>query len=154
MLEDPTQSKVAGKVYYAPFFKVCDMYSWNYSINSTSKHKKAAWLLVVWLSSPEVDRIVGSVFGGPARFSNLESSEFKRAFPPEKFPGFIEALKHGMEVGIPDARPRIAEWPEMGDIISAALCEVITGEKSAKEAFNEAAEKVYELLVKSGKIKE
>jgi len=154
VLEDPTKSKVVGKVYYAPFFDVCDMFSWNLAINSASKHKKAAWLFITWLASKEMDKILGVKVGVPARFSTLESPEFKKAFSPEKFPGFIEAVKHGMKVGIPDARPRIKEWPEMGDIISAALCEVITGEKTAKQAFDEAAKAVYDLLKASGRIKE
>ena len=67
-VEDPKNSKVAGKVGYvrAPVKKTQNsgwLWSWNLGINAESKHKDAAWEFVKWATSKDYAKLVGSQLG-------------------------------------------------------------------------------------------
>ena len=67
-VEDPKNSKVAGKVGYvrAPV-KMTEnsgwLWSWNLGINAESKNKDAAWEFVKWATSKDYAKLVGSQLG-------------------------------------------------------------------------------------------
>ena len=63
---------------------------------------------------------------------------------------FLASFQKSLAVGNPEYRPRIPEWPQIQDIASRALDEVIVGTKSAKEAFGSANKSVYEVMQKAG----
>jgi ABC-type glycerol-3-phosphate transport system substrate-binding protein len=64
----------------------------------------------------------------------VESAEFAERFP---YPGLNEVQVASMQYA-QEERPMIVEWPQMGDIVGAALQSVIAGEKEAQEAMDEA----------------
>jgi len=52
-----------------------------------------------------------------------------------------------------DFRPRIKEWPAVGDAIGAALSEVISGQNTASAAFKAVNQQVYRIMDRAGAYK-
>jgi ABC-type glycerol-3-phosphate transport system substrate-binding protein len=72
--EDPSQSKVAGKLGYAPIPYVDKaaglLATWNYSIPQGSKHEKEAYQLASWLTSKETQVKMIQAFPGHLSLRN------------------------------------------------------------------------------------
>ena len=54
---------------------------------------------------------------------------------------------------MPQFRPLIPEWREFGNLLGIAIEEVISGQKSAKEALDWAAKGTERIMRESGKLK-
>jgi multiple sugar transport system substrate-binding protein len=112
------------------------MYVPAYVMAKTAKNKEAAWEFMKFATSYEqmlMDAVEGDNFE-IARASVVESAEFAERFP---YPGLNEVQVASMQYA-QEERPMIVEWPQMGDIVGAALQSVIAGEKEAQEAMDEA----------------
>jgi len=55
-----------------------------------------------------------------------------------------------LEMSSPDYRPLIPEWNEIGDRIGIAVSEVLTEQKTAQEALDEAAADVEKIMEEAG----
>ncbi len=83
LYEDPTQSKVAGKVKYAnlggPKGMFTDAYYFGTAIGQNGKNKGAAWLLAQWLTSKKAMRDVTVKYHNlmPTRLSTFNDPGFK-----------------------------------------------------------------------------
>ena len=100
-----------------------------FSISSYSENQEAAWEFLKWLSNPEMEKANATereVAGKPivnnvvTHIANLQDPEVNAAND-----NIQEAAWASLEES--DIMPQIAEWPEIGDILSAAIAEAAAG---------------------------
>jgi len=149
--EDPKISQVAGKVGYAPVPKVVRHGSsigvHCLFINTFSNHKNASWAFIKWATGKHTQSKAFQV--EPHSGITLRSVLLGDAFQ-EKYSAFAEALVKSIELGSVNYFPRVPEAFEIFDKVGIALSEVISGEKTAKEAMEKANEQVLELMKEAG----
>lgn len=149
MSRDANQSKVDGKVGYALHPKdktsLSETGGQAMGIAANSKKKEAAFLFIQWLTSKAQDKKVVTLGGDPIRMSTLKDPALQT-----KFPEYSVVLKQ-LETANPDWRPLIPEWQTTNaPIIGTSLSEYMTGQKTAKQALDEAAQKVRDAMNRAG----
>ena len=124
-----------------------------FSISSYSENQEAAWEFLKWLSNPEMDRanaierevagkeIVNNVV---THISSLQDPDVNAANDNIQAAAW-ESLKES------DIMPQIAEWPEIGDVISAAIAEAAGG-GDTRELMTAAATQANRILKRAGVI--
>ncbi len=148
-VDDPTKSKVAGRVAWAPHPKGVQYASetggFGIAIPRNSKQKDAAFLLVQWLTSKATDKKVALAGGSPSRMSTFLDPELQKKYP--YYATFAEAFKTAAY----DWRPLIAEWGELNaPTLGVALSDAMTGKKSIQQAFADVKPRVMEIMTKAG----
>lgn len=148
-LEDPSRSKVAGKIGYAMFPKdnpsvvhYVREASTGMCIPKTAKNKEAAYLFIQWLTSKDVLLKVEADYmcGHPARFSVMNDPTVKDLFP--YFPLLEQAGKDKAVRLV----PKIVEWSQVDDISAVYFQKCMIGKLSPKKAAAKAAKAVEEML--------
>jgi len=147
----PEESQIVGKIGYAqlphvPGGKpVPNYWTWALGMNSNSRHKEASWLLLEWLSSKYITYKAALRGGaGGVRASLLATPAFEIAYGPEWTKVVTEGLAKYVEPKlVPYHMPEISE---IVDEISIGLCNVLTGVETPKEALDNAAQRVREIL--------
>jgi ABC-type glycerol-3-phosphate transport system substrate-binding protein len=160
VLMNPEKSKVIGKIGFARWPKgpsgkrVTSIWNWGFPINSalSEKQKKATWLFIQWATSAETQARTSWKFAGPAkrsgvnRLSAWKSPEFAKAVG-NAGPNFIEAalqsLEHDTDV---EWRPRVPQWPAVGETMATAIQSALVGQKKSKEALDEAQARIQQIL--------
>ena len=124
-----------------------------FSISSYSENQGAAWEFLKWLSNPAMDRanaierevagkeIVNNVV---THISSLQDPDVNAANDNIQAAAW-ESLKES------DIMPQIAEWPEVGDVISAAIAEAAGG-GDTRELMTAAATQANRILKRAGVI--
>lgn len=156
-LLDPKKSVVSDKIGLAmfpagpkgqhPFMVV----PWAVSVSNQSKQKDAAWEFVKWLTSKEVmtkAQLAGntttrnSIWSDPAVVSKL-------------YPGMADIAKKSAEVATPYDRPVMTAVVEARDAIGDVIVKSIesAGTANISDLAKEAAQKINELLAKTGENK-
>jgi sorbitol/mannitol transport system substrate-binding protein len=154
VLEDPTQSKVVGKVGYAPapVEKTAHsgwLYTWALAIPKTSEHKDSAWQFMSWMTSKDYMHLVGTKVGWShvppgSRTSTYQIPEYQQAASAylqptldamnnvdQKNPGVNPVPYTGIQfVGIP-------EFQDLGTRVSQQISAAIAGNTSVPEALQE-----------------
>ena len=148
-IEDPTKSKVVGKIGYAPlpakaglrFPGVGWTSTWAICIDKKSKKKEAAWKFVEFFTSKRADLYMAVRGNLPSRFSAFESPDFLKQVPT----GFNEAVSKQMasNVGKYTISAAPAEWAEF---CGTAFNSVLVGVKTSKQALEELETKINESL--------
>jgi multiple sugar transport system substrate-binding protein len=160
VLMNPEKSKVIGKVGFARWPKgpsgkrVTSIWNWGFPINAalTDKQKKATWLFIEWASSAETQARTSWKFPGPAkrsgvnRLSAWKSPEFAKAVGgagANFIPAALESLEQDTDV---EWRPRVPQWPAIGDTMATAIQAALVGQKKPKEALDEAQARIQQIL--------
>ncbi|WP_425350004.1 ABC transporter substrate-binding protein [Rhizobium lusitanum] len=138
---DPASSNVVGKVgiTIAPVGKgVSPQYGvggWGMAINADidPKQKKAAWTFIKWLVSKKIHK----EFNMDGAGSFMRKSEMTDPDLTAKF-DFLPVVAKTYENGNGDYRPRIPEYPEIQDILGAAVNSVLAGAAEPQAALDEA----------------
>ena len=171
-LEDPAQSKVPGKVGYAPLPMVmgpngprgpeqCDgrfghpAIAYGLSVPRSAKNWQAAWLFIQWATSPEVTKATTQIGlrGDPTRRSSLESPEFIEKYNYGDG-AWARTLNQTFGYGLNDYWPKeVVTNPQLADVLGLALSQIVTGDKSAEEAFKEAQAKSVDIQKEAGLLK-
>ncbi|MFI7588726.1 ABC transporter substrate-binding protein [Spongisporangium articulatum] len=161
-LEDPSASKVSGKVGYAlaPVKETKSsgwLWAWAWAMPKTTKKADAASKFMLWASSKDYENLVGSKLGWsrvPAgkresTYSNPDYTKVASAFGPLT----LQSIE-GTDPANPGVQPRpttgvqfvaIPEFQDLGTTVTQDLSAALTGKKSVKEALDAgqaAAEKV------------
>ncbi len=144
------RSKIIGKNGYTVFpvadpsipHTTLDIH-WFLAISSASKNQDEAYKLIKWLCNKENDKEAAFMGTVACRLSTFHDPEVLAKFP--FYSGIEEALS-----GEAKTTPQIAEYAQVDDLIGIACSKVIAGEKTAKEALDEAAKQVEELMAKAG----
>jgi multiple sugar transport system substrate-binding protein len=149
MSRDPNQSKVIDKVGFAlhPTDVTCGAETGGQAmgIAANSQHKEAAFLFIQWMTSKAIDKKLAEIGGDVIRFSTLADPDLQAKFP--EYPVLLEQLK----CAATDWRPLIPEWGAINaPILGVKISEFSTGDKSAQQALDEAAELIREEMARSG----
>lgn len=150
--EDPTKSKVAGKVGYAVFPRgpggqYAASFMPGMSISRFSRNKEAAWYFVQWASNkPNFVRQMLAGVGVP-RVSAWSHPDVKakRKYPQDWYDAYLESLKVA-RLGVPE----IVGVTEYRDIIGLAIEKAIEG-ADVRTVLDEAQKEFQELLDKTEK---
>ncbi len=160
VITNPEKSKVVGKIAYARWPKgpngkrVTSIWNWGFPINAalTEKQKKATWLFIAWATCAETQARTSWKFAGPAKRSGINraslwrSAEFAAAMKDagDNFiPAALESLEQDTDV---DWRPRVPQWPAIGDTMATAIQSALVGQKKPKEALDEAQTRIQQIL--------
>ncbi len=146
--DDPSISKVVGKVDYAP---LPGGPAGRYAVYGGSclaiprflnqRRAEAAYTFIVWATSYDVQKAItiGGVKGGtPPRKDVIEDPEVQTLIhKPMGELRFFKPIPETFEnyLGI---RPQVSAWPEINAIIYTKLSEYLAGVKTAEEAVAEA----------------
>lgn len=139
-IEDPSQSKVAGKVGFAPPPMAPGgkdpLWEWGWGINKASKHQGAAWLFVEWATSPTLMNEIAPEYGVPARKSVYSEKAFLNAMPNKQF---VDAELYMLNKGVNPTPPFLtAKYAPSSDIISKEMSYIIAGIKTVGQAAADA----------------
>lgn len=124
-----------------------------FSISSYSHNQAAAWEFMKWLSNPDMDKanaVEREVMG--TKIVNNVVTHISSLTDPE-----VNAANDGIQAAAwdslkeSDIMPQIPEWPEVGDILSAAIAKAAAG-GNVRELMIEAAEQSDRVLRRSGRI--
>jgi len=150
-LEDPSASKVAGKVgyAYAPVEKTTSsgwLWAWAWAMPKTTKKSDAAWKFISWATSKDYEKLVGEKLGwsrvpagkrtstysipeyqkSAAAFANVTLQSIKEADPAN--PGVQPRPALGIQfVGIP-------EFADLGTKVSQEVSAAIAGSTTVDKA--------------------
>jgi len=149
-MEDPTKSKVVGRVGYArvpkgPAGSHTPIISWSISIAAQSKNKEAAWYFIQWATSRDMVARSGRAKIPVARKSVWESAEYQSRQPKDWLASFRGALADGYPN---QANPVVVAVPETRDAIGAAIVAAIEGQ-DVKAAADKAQRTVAEIIKKT-----
>ena len=160
VINNPEKSKVVGKIAYARWPKgpngkrVTSIWNWGFPINAalTDRQKKATWLFIEWATSAETQARTSWKFAGPAKRSGVnrlalwKSPEFAAAMKgmgDNFIPAALESLEQDTDV---DWRPRVPQWPAIGETMATAIQSALVGQKAPKEALDEAQARIQQIL--------
>ena len=147
-IEDPEKSKVVGKVGWAlhpeGVRRGSQTGGFGIAIPSNAQNKEAAFLLMQWLTSKRIDKLIALEGGSPSRFSTYMDPEVIAKYPHSTV--FAEALKYAD----PDWRPIIPTWGEVNKELGTTLSKAMTGDMSVKEALDSVAERAKAVQEKAG----
>jgi multiple sugar transport system substrate-binding protein len=146
-------SELGGKVGYAKLpsgpARTSDMYGGTgIGVNNSAPddEQRAAWLFVVWATSPQTQRMgLFSKEGGgtPTRQSVYDMPEVKQAEKrPSDAPNMLTAEAvfkawNSQNIGL---RPKIQQWNKCDTIIFTEVSKMLAGDKSPEEGMRSAKE--------------
>ncbi|GAB6276341.1 MAG: hypothetical protein SAMD01599839_08810 [Rectinema sp.] len=143
-IDDPNESKVAGKVKITKHPEEVKKSSpmigiWHIAIPAASRNKDAAFDFLTFLTSRETQKLMVLKAGlPPSRVSVFEDKEILAKYPWD--PAISDALENGV------ARPRTLYWAEIENTMGGLIQEALIGQKTAEQALNEANAKIAEIL--------
>ncbi|MEM7443013.1 MAG: sugar ABC transporter substrate-binding protein [Pseudomonadota bacterium] len=104
----------------------------------------AAWLLIQWLTSQANAERYLELGGVPARQSVYEIPGIAEEYT------FVPALVESWQEGVPEFRPRFAEWPQITEIVQEWGTRMMLGEVSVEEGAREIGTRMEEVLDDAG----
>jgi ABC-type glycerol-3-phosphate transport system substrate-binding protein len=160
VITNPEKSKVVGKIGYARWPKgpsgrgVTSIWNWGFPINATlsERAKRATWLFITWATCAETQARTSWKFAGPGkrsginRLSQWRSAEFAAAMGDAGhnfIPAALQSLEQDTDV---DWRPRVPQWPAIGEAMATSIQAALVGQKRSKEALDEAQARITQLL--------
>jgi multiple sugar transport system substrate-binding protein len=151
-LEDPSQSKVVGRVGYAPTPFAPGgkdpLWVWGWGINKDSKKKDAAWLFIQWATSKQLMNKMAPRYGCPARVSVYSSPAYVKAMPSQEF---IDAQLFMMTKGINPYPQLIHErYAEGAEVVSKEMSNILAGIKTVDQAAADADKQLVAMGYTSG----
>jgi multiple sugar transport system substrate-binding protein len=114
------------------------------SIPAKASNAKAAFKFVTWCQSPANAKRSTLLGATTQRASTWEDPEVKQMYPSAEDDLVKTANKTGRTV------PLLPEWAGIDQIIAEQLSIAFTGQKSARDALNEAAAKVEDYMKSAG----
>ncbi|WP_067934148.1 extracellular solute-binding protein [Alicyclobacillus kakegawensis] len=162
MMENPAKSKVVGKVGYAILphgpARSANIFGGTgigINKNATSEEQKAAWLFIVWATSPQSQyMILKSKDGGetPTRYSVYNLPEIKKGMTPgtpesKEMPNLL-AMKATLEAWKSQnvyMRPKIPQWPQVDSIVFTELSKMLANEETPAQAMKNIAQQTNQL---------
>lgn len=150
-LVNPETSKVADCIEVVPEPKgpagrkpALGGFSLAVARQADDKEKAAAWLFIQWATSKAKAREYLERGGVPAR-----QSAYADPALAEKFK-FIPALVESWKEGVPEFRPRFAEWPEITEIVQEWGTKMMLGEVSIEDGAREIGTRMEAVLKNAG----
>ncbi len=104
----------------------------------------AAWLFIQWVTSKANALEYLERGGVPARQSVYEMEGVAEAYD------FVPALVESWQDGVPEFRPRFAEWPEITEIVQEWGTKIMLGEVTTEEGAKILGERMEAVLEEAG----
>ncbi|RYF31555.1 MAG: sugar ABC transporter substrate-binding protein [Comamonadaceae bacterium] len=160
VLMNPEKSKVVGKVGFARWPKgpngkcATSIWNWGFPINAalSDKAKKATWLFISWATSAETQARTSWKFAGPAKRSGInrtslwKSPEFAEAMKGAGH-NFVQAALESLEQDTDvEWRPRVPQWPAIGETMATGIQSALVGQKKSKDALDEAQARISQIM--------
>lgn len=160
VINHPEKSKVIGKIGYARWpagpsgKRTTSIWNWGFPINAalSERAKKATWLFITWATSAETQARTSWKFTGPAprsglnRLSLWKSPEFA-ASTRNAGDNFVQAALSSLEQDTDvEWRPRVPQWPAIGETMATSIQTALVGQKKPKESLDEAQARIQQLL--------
>lgn len=150
-VENPEKSLVAGNVGYAkmpegPAGAFSGVWGWGFAVTSASENPEAAWALIVYLTSKEMQDEYLANGGIVSRTSALNDPEEQAKFP--YYGATLEALEQAAalgELGLSVVLPS-PKWVPISDVMGNEGGRAFIGEISVEEATNSMQTQVAEIL--------
>ncbi len=150
-LTNPETSKIVDCIVVAPEPKgpagrkpALGGFSLAVASQADEKEQAAAWLFIQWVTSKANAKKYLELGGVPAR-----QSVYKLPGVADKF-GFVDALVASWQDGVPEFRPRFAEWPQMTEIVQEWGTKIMLGEVTTEQGAKEIGDRVEALLKEAG----
>jgi len=141
-MDDPSRSKVVGKIAYAPLPKGPSGQSialagvWNISITKFSHNKELAFRYITYLLSKDSMPIFAKAGGVPPRYSILKS--MGEEYPALKLAG--EALKTARGV------PIVKGYIKIEEVLSVGISLALEGSKTPQQALQDVVKQAQGIL--------
>ena len=152
---DPAQSKVADKAEIAlvpggPAGRFPQIASHGYQIPAAAKNKDAGWEFIRWATSKEMVQrwAFEAAFSAVPRISILTSDDYSKKYNTartkvgELIVDAINLSKCAYRV--------VPEFPEVGQRMGNGLDEIISGQKSVKDAMDAVQKDVEQIMIAGG----
>ena len=150
-LKSPDTSKVADCLKIAPEptgpagrKPALGGFSLAVASQASEKEQAAAWLFIQWVTSKANDKEYLDRGGLPARQSVYQLDGVADEYD------FVPALVESWQDGVPEFRPRFAEWPEITEIVQEWGTKIMLGEVSTEEGAEELGTRMEAVLEKAG----
>lgn len=156
-LYDPEESQVHDKLGMAlvpggPAGRFPPFSPHHWTIPAGAKNRETAWEFIKWALSNET-QLQGALATNHiavTRRSVWENAEFRAKYDYAGGGRFADLFLESALAASTIYRPPIAEWPQMGDMLSIALNEALTGQKTASEAMQEVQRELLDVFEKAG----
>lgn len=160
VVNNADKSKVIGKVAYARWPKgpsgkrVTSIWNWGFPINAAlpDKRKKATWLFIQWAASAETQARTSYKFAGPAKRSGVNRTsvwkdpayiKLMSSFGDNFVEAAMDSLQHDTDV---DWRPRVPQWPAIGDTMATAIQSALAGQATVKATLDDAQKRIEPMM--------
>jgi multiple sugar transport system substrate-binding protein len=150
-LKDPNTSKIIDCLAIAPEPQgpagrkpALGGFSLAVASQADDDEKAASWLFIQWITSKAKSEEYLRKGGVPAR-----QSVYNKPGIAEEF-DFVPALVESWQDGVPEFRPRFAEWPEITEIVQEWGTKIMLGEVSPEEGAKILGERMEAVLEKAG----
>ncbi|WP_108658621.1 ABC transporter substrate-binding protein [Acuticoccus kandeliae] len=150
-LKDPNTSTVADCIAVAPEPKgpagrkpALGGFSLAVATQADDDEKAAAWLMIQYLTSKANAETYLDLGGVSARQSVYEDESIRDKF------FFADALVESWQEGVPEFRPRFAEWPEITEIVQEWGTKMMLGEVTTEEGAQEIGTRMEAVLDDAG----
>ncbi|MDQ3614529.1 MAG: extracellular solute-binding protein [Chloroflexota bacterium] len=161
VIENPASSSVAGMVGYQRWpagptgRRVSSIWNWAMPINKalSENQKKATWLYLQWLGSRPTQLLSATyketedavVRTGVNRLSIWNDPEYRDvvSFTDDYVDVVLTSLEEDTD---PNWRPRVPQWPEIGDAMAIAVQSALTDQQTPREALDEVNDLVAEVM--------
>jgi sorbitol/mannitol transport system substrate-binding protein len=167
LLEDPKNSKVAGKNGFAPA-PVKEtawsgwLWAWSLAMPSTSKRKDAAWEFMSWATSKDYIKLVGQELGWErvppgSRQSTYQLPEYKKA--AAAFADLTLKAINQADIANAGTRPRpytgvqyvaIPEFQSLGTSVSQEISAAIAGRQTVDQALQKGQQLAEQVAKEAG----
>jgi multiple sugar transport system substrate-binding protein len=159
---NPKKSKVVGKVGFGRWPKgptgkrVTSIWNWSFPINKAipEKTKLATWLWIQWMASKPLQIRSSSAYkgdhdkrAGVPRQSIWRDEEYRRSvdFGPAFADTVLATTREDSDV---DWRPRVPQWPAIGNTMAIAVQKALVKQSSPREALDEANALIVDIMKK------
>jgi multiple sugar transport system substrate-binding protein len=157
---NPEQSRVIGNLGFAvvpggdagtfPPFN-----SHGFCVANGTENPEAAYMFLEWLTSHDTMKKIAlaSPHVAVSRNSVWEDEDFIAKYDFNYGAGsFLKAFQDSLNIAPPLYRPPFPAWPQVAERVGIALQEVLIGQKTAKEALDDANEDLQQILEDAGNL--
>jgi len=130
-----------------PLQGVPNNYAWVFSLSSQSKNKPAAWKVLSFLVSRSLN---DKLYNEGYRFEGAVTRQSELELPGVKGQPWTEVTLRASANANPDDKPRIPEWPQIGDLIGAHVAAASSGQESPSDAMAKATAEIDPILRQAG----
>jgi multiple sugar transport system substrate-binding protein len=150
-LSDPSKSKItdclavatepAGPAGLKP---ALGGFSLGVNAQSSDAKKAASWLFIQWVTSEEMAKPYIEAGGVSGRTTVYKDADIQKRYP------FVAPMVASWDGGVPDFRPRFAEWPELSEVVAEWGTRMMLGNVSIEQGAQSIGARMEEILGQAG----